>query len=270
MKATEILRFWKLHGLDLAKHEGFRLGSPSVELTGVLVCWLPTLDAILAAREQGCNLIIARDQYIFPPDYSGALVDHQLSDKVTQPRVRALVQAGITVFRAHSSLDGLLLDSLADALGLPQPELAGGLETRHEAALATQDTALHRIYHIEPVPVGELAFGAASRLGQPTVRLCGDSDRQVSRVALLWGNRCAAHNPDGLLPILELRPDVLIVGETDEYPMRAALDLDVPLIEIGHERSLAPGLQRFTQMLANQFPGLRVAYYENQRPWTLV
>ncbi|MCZ7542958.1 MAG: hypothetical protein M5R40_05200 [Anaerolineae bacterium] len=31
---------------------------------------------------------MARDSFIFPPDYSGALIDHNLSDRVTLPASR--------------------------------------------------------------------------------------------------------------------------------------------------------------------------------------
>ncbi|MCZ7542957.1 MAG: hypothetical protein M5R40_05195 [Anaerolineae bacterium] len=53
MRASDILAFWTAQGLELAAHEGFRFGAPEGELTGVLVCWLPTRDAIEAARRQG-------------------------------------------------------------------------------------------------------------------------------------------------------------------------------------------------------------------------
>jgi putative NIF3 family GTP cyclohydrolase 1 type 2 len=256
MRAADILSFWQAHGLALSSHEGFRFGSPDVALTGVLVCWLPTRDAIAAARRLGCNLIVARDQFNFPPDYSGARLDHHMSDRVTLRRIRELADANIAVFRAHSSLDGIVLDGFACALGLPEPQIYGG--------------RLQRIYHIAPIVARQLAQQVRERMGADTIRVCGDLARTVSHMALLWGNTGCAHNPEGLEPILRLHPDVLITGETDEYPMRAALDAGIPVIEAGHARSVAPGLRRFAAMLGGQFPGLRVEFYENPRPWALL
>jgi putative NIF3 family GTP cyclohydrolase 1 type 2 len=256
MKAADILLFWQARDLALAPSEGFRVGVPDGELTGVLVCWLPTGAAIAAARRLDCNLIIARDQFNFPPDYSGALIDHNLSDKVTLRRLRALTDAGIGVFRAHSSLDEIVLDSFAQALGLPEPEICG--------------SRLRRIYHLAAMPARQLAAQVKERMGVDTLRVCGDLRHSVRRVALLWGNTGCAHNPHGLEPLLHLHPDVLITGETDEYPLRAALDAGIAVIEVGHARSVAPGLRRFAAMLRGQFPGLRVEFYENPRPWVLV
>jgi putative NIF3 family GTP cyclohydrolase 1 type 2 len=105
------------------------------------------------------------------------------------------------------------------------------------------------------------------RMAVDSPRVCGDLDRVVRRVALLWGNVGSAHNPDGLEPVLALKPDLLIAGDVDEYSMRAALDAGVPIVLVGHARSLTPGLKRLVAMLRGQFPGLRVVYYENPCPW---
>mgnify|MGYP005832015559 FL=1 len=253
MRASDLLAFWRLRGLELAPHEGFRFGSPEVELTGALVCWLPTLDAIETARRQGCNLIVARDPFNFPPDYSGALIDHNLSDRVTLRRLAALVDAGVTVFCADASVDALMLDGFAEALSLREPEPAAD--------------GLHRIYPIDPASARALAARVRAHMDVDVLRVSGDLDRAVRRVALLWGNVGCAHYPGGLEPVLRLNPDAIVTGEVDEYPMRAAIDMGIPVIHVGHARSLTPGLRRFAALLREQFPGLRVEFYENPRPW---
>jgi len=258
MQAREILGFCDVHGLALGSHEGFRVGSPDVEVTGILVTWLPCRAAIAAASAAGCNLLIARDQFNFPPDYSGALIDHHLSDRVTLPRLRAILAANITVFRGHSSLDPLLHAALAAKLELPAPQIAPGGDP------------MRPLYPIEPVPVLSLAQRAWERLDRGAMRVCGDMTRRVRRVGLLHGNLACAHNPDGLLPLLERGADVILAGELDEYPMRGATDLGIPVIELGHAASLAPGLRHLADLLRSLFPGLCVEYFEPVRPWQAV
>ncbi|MCZ7542960.1 MAG: Nif3-like dinuclear metal center hexameric protein [Anaerolineae bacterium] len=84
------------------------------------------------------------------------------------------------------------------------------------------------------------------------------------------GNTGCAHYPGGLAPVLRLNPDAIITGEVDEYPMRAALDMGISMIHVGHARSLTPGLERLAARLRGQFPDLCVVFYENPRPWTAV
>lgn len=256
MKTGEVLSFWQARHLEMGPGEGLRFGSPDAELAGILVCFLPTLEAIRSASRLGCNLIVAREQFSYPMAYSGALVDHYLSDKVNLRRIGALAEGGIAVVRAGKSLDAVVLDGLAEGLGLPEPQICAGI--------------MDRIYHIAPQPARELAHCIGDRMGLSEMRVCGNLERVVRRVALLPGDAGSAHNPGGLAGALRLRPDVLIAGQTDDYPMRAALDMGLPIIEVGHARSLTPGLQRLAAMLAGQFPGLRVEFYENPRPWQAV
>jgi putative NIF3 family GTP cyclohydrolase 1 type 2 len=256
VRAREILSFWESRRLDLAPHEGFRFGAQDAELTGILVCWLPTLPAIRRALAQGCNLIVAAGPFRFPPSYSGARLEQHLSDRVTLQRLRELDRAQISLFRAQESLAEILEESLAGALGLPEPQIGGDPP--------------RRIYHVSPLPARQMAEHVRQQLDVEELRVCGDLVRVVRRVGLLWGNRGSAHNPNGLEPLLSLEPDLLIAGDADEYPMRASIDAGVPMVLIGHARSLAPGLRRFAAMLRGQFPGLRVEQFENPRPWVVL
>jgi len=256
MKANDILSFWQTRNLPLAPHEGFCFGSPEVELAGVLVCWMPTAPAIRAARDLGCNLILAHEHFGFPPKYSGARLDQNLSDRINLPRIRELAERDITVLWAADSLDEVILDGFAQALGLPDPQVC-----RY---------SLQRIYHVPALPARQMAVQVMERMAVASLRVCGNLERMVRRVALLPGNSASAHNPEGLRSALAMAPDLLIAGDTDEYPMRAAIDADVPMILVGHARSLAPGLSRFATALRGAFPTLCVECYENPRPWATV
>ena len=180
-------------------------------------------------------------------------MEQHLSDRVTLQRLRELDQAHICLFRAQESLAEIIEESLARAIGLPEPQICGDPP--------------RRIYHTSPLPARQMAEQIGHRMEVDSLRVCGNLERVVQRVGLLWGNRGSAHNPEGLEPLLALQPDLLIAGDADEYPMRASIDAGVPMVLIGHARSLAPGLKRFAAMVRGQFPGLRVEQSENPRPW---
>ncbi|MCZ7542959.1 MAG: hypothetical protein M5R40_05205 [Anaerolineae bacterium] len=94
------------------------------------------------------------------------------------------MEAGIAVFRASASLDALMRDAFAEALGLPSPAVTGD--------------ALPPIYHIDPIPARELAARVRAQMGVDALRTSGDLDRAVRRVALLWGTPAARTTPAAL------------------------------------------------------------------------
>jgi putative NIF3 family GTP cyclohydrolase 1 type 2 len=68
-------------------------------------------------------------------------------------------------------------------------------------------------------------------------------------------------------PGVEAGVDVLIAGETDNCGFRFASECGIPLIETSHEVCENPGFRHFSQMLAQQFPELRVSFFENMCPY---
>jgi putative NIF3 family GTP cyclohydrolase 1 type 2 len=257
MEIREIEQFWKNHNLPRYSDEGFRFGPVNIDMTGVLVCWKPTVEAMAAAHEAGCNLIITHEELNFPPVYGGAHMDEQLTGGVTLYRIRCLVEWNLTVFRGHTSLDRFcILDELVKTLGLSNPTMHGDY--------------WERTYDIAPVSVRDLARRVRTCLGMGPVRVAGDLNRIVRRVALPWGGVAISANPNCVQTLLRYDPDVLITGETEEIPMLAALDAGVCLIETGHSESESPGMRRFAATLAEEFPGLRVEFYQNPRPWSVL
>ena len=239
MKIGEIERFFKAHHLAHYDDEGFRFGTRDVELSGILVCFKPTLDAMQAAHDANCNLMVTHEELNFPPVYGGAQVEDQLTGTVTLLRMRRLLALGITVVRVHASLDRLcVLDEFARALELDEPVIHGDY--------------WERTYPITPTTVRELALRVKRLLNLAHVRVAGDLQRRVERVALPWGGVAISANPNCIQRLLSFAPDVLIAGETEEIPMYAVLDAGVPLIEAGHSESESPGMRRLAAIFLSR------------------
>jgi len=253
MRAAELQDFLERLSPGRGPEEGFRYGDPSAQVTGILVTWMATLGAIRRAAEDGCNLIVAHEDLFFPYSFQRQDLEPQLTWRVNRRRMELLARNGITVFRAHGTLDRLcVLDDFWRTLGLPEPVVKDGYI---------------RIHEIPETSVGELAGRVKKRMGLERVRVTGDPARRVRRVGLPWGGLGLSLNVAFIESLLGHEPDALIAGETDDYAMRYMVDADVPMIETAHSVSENPGLRSFAERLRSEFPGVKVVFYECGVPW---
>jgi len=256
MQAKEIGAFVESLSPGLGQEEGFRFGEPETEVTGVLVCWMATVDAILTAAEGGCNLVLCHEELTFPYEFRDSGAIRYLWWRPNARRLALLGEHRMAVYRAHGMLDRYcILDDFGRFLGLPEPVVSEGYI---------------RIYEVDPVTVRELAEQVKQRTGLPYVRVTGDLDQVVRRIGAPWGGLGLSLNTSFMQSLLAHDPDAFIAGETDDYGMRFAIDAGVPMIETSHATSENPGLEHFARDLKQQFPDLKVLFYANPAPWTTV
>lgn len=259
MRATRIGQFIEelVPERPLGMDEGFRWGDPQIEVTGVMVAFFPTVEAIEACAEEGINLLIVHEllQMPYPWRDNGGL-DQHLTWPVNFNRISRLAQHGITLFRAHGTLDHFCIHrAFADLLGLTEPVDGEGFAS---------------VYEVERQPLATLVEDVKRRTGLDAVRVSGDLEREVSSVALPWGGTGLSVNAKFINDVITLGPDVLIAGESDEYAMRMARDCNVGLIETGHAVSEEPGLAIFARHLAASYPGLRVIFHPCEPAWVVL
>ncbi len=247
---TNLVPGWQLGG-----EEGFLWGDPGSEVSGALVAWMGTVQAIEAAAAQGCNFMLVHEQLTYPYPSRGPALEQCLHWRSNQARLSRLAKYGITVYRAHGLLDTYcILDDFGRKLGLPEPAVS---------------EAYFRIYDIKPLTVGELADTCKAATDMPAVRVVGDMDRIVSRVGAPWGGLGLSLNVGFIEGLLGYEPDVLIGGESDEYAMFLVQDCDVPFIELGHTTSENIGLQRVAQEMDAALEDIKVIYYPVTCPWQM-
>lgn len=256
MICSDILSFWNINRLTLYSDEGFRFGRSDKTVTGIMFCWKPTLSAIAAAHEAGCNLIVTHEELNFPPVYSGANFESDLCD-VTFQRISKLSQYDITLFRGHGSLDELcILDAFGSILGFSNPKFHGGYS--------------QRTYEFKPMVFDTLCKAVKERMGLEYIRVCGEPDTLVSKAGLVWGGVGISANPTCVQDLIQNGADVLIGGECEEIPYLAVQDAGVCYIETSHACSENPGLLVVRHRFAEQFQEVPVLFYENKRPWEIM
>lgn len=237
----------------LAGEEGVRFGDPQVEVRGVLVTWMPTCAAISAAAERACNLVICHEDLFFPYSGARAALEVSLNWPVSRNRIGLLVRHGLTVLRAHGSLDRLcVVDEFARAVGLRGEVMADGLA---------------RVFTISEVSLGDLARQVKRSLRLARIRVVGDLERRITKVGVAVGGIGLSVNISFWERLLSAGAQVVLTGETDEYAMRYAEDSGIGVIETTHAVSENPGLRRFCDILRERFPDVPVEFHECGVTW---
>ena len=253
----------------LNRDEGVHHGSIDAEVTSVLVCWMATSEAIEEAGRSGADLLLAHESLYYP--YDAAVRDDVPEGwrewRANKTRRKLLDEHGLTFLRVHGSMDEMtILTDFAELLGLGEPVCQDG--PVGSTTLSGRRGKV-RVYEIEECTYGELIGRVKKRTGMDRLRVSfgGDLDRKVRRIGLAWGGLGLYTNVAYQERLLERGVDVLVAGETDNYGFRFPAEWNVPMIETSHETSENPGIRRFSEMLATEFPDLRVHFYENERVW---
>lgn len=131
MRIREVIDFmesWAPPGAALAKdHPGLQVGDPAVEVKNILVCLEVTDRIIEEAVENEVNLILSHHPLIFQPLRN---ID---SATWLGRKISRLLQAGITVYSAHTNLDAAregVSIALAKRLGVERPKFLVPAEGR--------------------------------------------------------------------------------------------------------------------------------------------
>ncbi len=249
-----------LTGHPLNRDEGVHHGDADRPVGGVLVCWMATREALDVAAREGCDLVLTHESLYYP--YNAVINTDNPPGWEEWPtnrlRRELLERNGLTLLRVHGSLDeATICEDFVAVLGLGAPAAADGLV---------------RVYDIPPCSLAELIARVKRCTGLERLRVSAPRgmDQSVRRVGLPWGGLGLFVNVRYQQQLVAMGCDVLIGGESDDYGMRFAADLGIPLIETGHSVSENPGLRRFRDLLAARFADLRVLYYECPPAWEIV
>lgn len=249
----------ELSGHPLRGDEGVHRGEETDEVSGITVSWMATPDAIRDARSHNNDLLLSHESLFFPygsldPDTGP---EGWADWPINKQRMTLLDNYGITSLRVHGSLDDIcILDDFAVLLGLGAPVV---------------DSGLTKIYEIDECTLDELVDRVKNATGMPALRVSGpqNSQRTIKRIGLPWGGLGLFVNVGYQQSLIDQSPDAFISGESDNYGFRFAQESGIPTIETSHEVSENPGLEHFTDMLANKFPAIRCTFYENQCIWRM-
>lgn len=232
-------------------------GDPSTAVKGIATTMMATLDVIQRSAAAGKNLVITHEPtFYMHQDKTEALQN----DPTYQFKTDFIRRHDMVVFHFHDHWHGHRPDGIATGM------------TRELGWEKNADPANPRRFVFPGTPLGRFAKDIQARLKIRTMRVVGDPELAVNRVAASWGY--ASQEP-GIALLARPDVDVLIVGETREWEVvEYAQDMissgkKKALIVLGHVVSEQAGMKYCAEWLKGFITEIPIEFVPAAEPfWT--
>jgi putative NIF3 family GTP cyclohydrolase 1 type 2 len=237
----------------------FKAGNPDTPVTGIATTMMATLDVLQRAAANHQNLIITHEPTFYSHLDTPEGMDQ--SDPVWAEKRAFIDKHGLVVWRFHDHWhrmqpDGILA-GMVHALGWDKYQNAGN----------------PYIFTVPETTLEKLAADVAKRLETPVLRVVGNPDMKITKIAFSPGAAGFVRETHAL----EMdNVEVLLVGETREWEtVEYAVDAVTEgkrkaLIVIGHVPSEQAGMQECARWLKTFVKDVPVEFVPTKQPfWTL-
>lgn len=226
----ELERRYPLELAESWDFPGLIAGSPESDVDLVVFALDATLEVVEFALEQKRSdqkaLIITHHPLFFRPV-------HKLGgDTFRGDIINKMLQGGVALYNAHTNADaatGGVADALANLLGVQN--------TTPIVPSGNPQEGLGRVGELStPVPLREFAQMLTSTLPLPDVRVAGDLDKPVQRIALMPGAGDSMFED-----VQKTNPDVYLTSDLRHHPvLDAKMERDFAIIDVPHFSSEFP------------------------------
>lgn len=233
---------------DGSTRDRFKFGGPDTVVNGIATTFMGTFEAIKKASDLGLNMIIPHEDTYWNDADNTSLVE---SDPTYKVKVDFMTKNNIVIFRNHDHMHRQRPDFTFRGSAREV-----GLDPMHETAPDS------RRYLIPETTLGELAARVKKIRGNDAIRVVGDPNAKIRRVAIGAGMATPQNNSPDI--------DVVIGGEqreydgaqdSPEYTMDAAtLGIAKGWIILGHNMSEESGMQEFADWLRPIIPEVKVQH----------
>jgi len=218
---------WRAQTVDT-----FKGGAPETEVKGIATTGMATFDLLRRAATAGKNLVITHEPTFYNHTDQTTGLD---SDPTYQAKQGFIRDHNLVIFRFHDHAHALR----------PDPLVAGSARMLGWTQYASPTEP--RIYVLPATTLRALATDVARRLNARAIRVIGDPDMTVSRIAL---------GPGYGVPPLTSAVDVSVGGEAPESGGNAEYVLDAAatgqkkgMILLGHMLSEDFGMKEVADWL---------------------
>ncbi len=210
----------------------FKAGDPETVVRGIATTGMATFDVLQRAAAAGRNFVVTHE----PTFYNDKdLTDGLDADPTYLAKQRFIAANGLVIWRFHDHAHALR----------PDPLIAGSARALGWTQYASPGDP--KLYVLPPTSLRALATDVARRLNDHALRVVGDPDMRVRRIAL---------GPGYGVPTLTADIDVVIGGEAAEAGGNAEYALDSAaagrpraMIILGHMMSEDHGMQEVADWL---------------------
>ena len=218
----------------------FKAGDPDTKITGIAVTMMATFEVLQRAAASGANLIITHEPTFYNHLDTFTEIPQKENDPVLAEKLTFIKDHHLVIWRFHDHWHKRTPD---------------GIEAGMTHALgweAFQDKQNQYLFTIPETSLEKLAADLKARLELHTMRVLGDPQMKVTRVALSPGS-AGMQREIGALE----KPDIqlLITGESREWEtVEYAADAisekkNKALIVLGHIPSEQAGMEECTRWL---------------------
>ncbi len=241
---------------------GLLAGDPEAEVTGVATCWSPTLAVLEAAARAGANMVIGHEPLTWgmcgrDPEARLSWYDerHPTAKIPNQLRMASICANRLAVYRYHSNWDWAPQYGMVDML-------AGLLEL----GPAKGGHRMVPLYVIPPTSLRDLAERARRKLELGPIRVVGDLERRITRIAITHGGFGQMFTSPEMA--LNVGAELAFFGEMLDYTARYCVEANLAAIELGHFQSENPGMIGMAQFLRARLPqAIPVCNIPSGEPW---
>jgi dinuclear metal center YbgI/SA1388 family protein len=221
---------------------GLQVGNPDSEVTGVLVALDPASSVVREARELGCQCVVTHHPLLLRP------VNVVRTDSWPGSTISLALISGISIIAAHTNLDAARQGTnarLKELLGL------GPARPLDAAAAFCGDEQYLGVGLVGSLPnedtLESLAVKLNGMLGGTVVRITGDLQKRISRVAI-----CTGSGGSLMEKVLASGAEVFITGDMKYHDARFAEENGLAVIDIGHFDSEKLVLEPFGDFLRSK------------------
>ncbi len=238
MRAKQIIEildnFCNPNLVDSWDNTGFQIGNDEIAVSKILLSL--DLDDRIAnkAINENYQMIITHHPILFRPlnsinnnNYLGRLI-------------LKLISNGILVYNAHSNLDltnGGVNDVLADKLDIKNTRPLNLVKVFNQV----EQYGYGRVGEIDKIDADKYLYKVKEALDVNDIRVYGDTDRQISRVAV-----CGGSGGDFIKDAYESGADMYITGDIKYHEAQLGIQLGLIIVDAGHfhtEKFVLPKLE---------------------------
>lgn len=235
---------------------GLQAGRAGKEVSRVYLALDATDRVIEAAMEAGADMLVTHHPLIFSPLKS--VTDEDFISR----RVVKLIQADIAYYAMHTNYDVLGMAKLSgEVLGLKDTEVLDMTSGTEEAP-----EGIGRVGSLEkPMTLEECCVYVKDKLKLGSVKVFGDMDQEVSRLAVSPGSGKTA-----IRPAIEKGADVLVTGDIGHHEGLDAVEQGLSIIDAGHYGTEYIFIEDMKRFLEKKLPCLEIVTAPVVHPFQVI
>lgn len=226
---------------------GLQVGDPESGADRLMVALDPGSRVIAEARELGCQCLVTHHPLLLKPILSVR------TDAWPGSVIAGALASGISIIAAHTNLDAAREGTNAQLKRLLELEETGPLDP---AALREEDPRYGGIGLVgslpRALPLGSLGESLRGSLAGAAVRIVGDLQKPVRRVAV-----CSGSGGSLIDRALAAGADVFVTGDIKYHDGKWAEESGLAIVDIGHFASEKLVLEPLAAYLRSQAEGER-------------